>query len=486
MTLDDKSLEAADPCDLPRAGSDESWIENRTFDELALGETASVVRTVSQEDIQLFAVVSGDINPSHLDPAYAETEMFHKIVAHGMLGAAQISCVLGTKLPGPGTVYVGQSLRFLRPVGIGDTITATVTVREKGPAHGDVVLDCVCLNQEGKPVITGTAEVRAPTSKVRRPKVELPQVWLSRHERYRDILARAAGQPAVTTAVVHPCDAASLGAALEAHRLGLITPILVGPAAKIRAAAAAAGLEIGGLRMVDTAHSHASAAAAVALVRSGEAGLIMKGALHTDELMAEVVRADGLRTSRRISHAYLMDVPTYPRPLIITDAAVNIAPTLDEKRDIVQNAIDLAHIMGIAAPRVAILSAVETVRDNLRSTLDAAALCKMADRGQITGGLLDGPLAFDNAVSPAAAREKGIVSPVAGRADILVVPDLEAGNMLAKQLTFLSRADAAGVVLGARVPIILTSRADGERTRIASCGVAVLMARAGQVAAVKS
>jgi len=307
----------------------------------------------------------------------------------------------------------------------------------------------------------------------------------SRPDEYRThgwrqaLIDRCKGLSPVETAVAHPCDATALEAAILAARQGLIIPILVGPEAKIRAAAEAAGVDISGLRLERTPHSHAAAARAVALVRAGEARLLMKGSLHTDELMHEVLARDtGLRTARRVSHVYLMDVPRYPRPLMITDAAINIAPTLDDKRDIVQNAIDLAHILGIAQPRVAILSAVETVSSKLQSTLDAAALCKMADRGQITGALLDGPLGFDNAISPEAAAEKCIVSTVAGCADILLVPDLVAGNLLAKQLTFLAGADAAGVVVGARAPIILTSRADSETARIASCAIAVLMAGA--------
>jgi len=453
-------------------------IENRVFDELAIGESASLTKVVGADDIQLFAVLSGDVNPAHVDAAYAASGMFHHIIAHGMLGGALISSVLGTKLPGPGTIYLGQELRFLKPVGIGDSITATVTVRDKRPAHGDVTLDCVCTNQAGEVVMTGAAAVRAPTAKVSRPRMELPEVRLSRHDYHRALLARAAAFPPVAAAIVHPCDVTSMMAAQEAASLGLITPILVGPEARMHEAAAQAGVDIGAWRIVPTPYSHASAAAAVALVRSGEAAVLMKGALHTDEMMAEVVHATtGLRTARRISHAYLMDVPGYPRPLIITDAAINIAPDLPAKRDIVQNAIELAQVMGVVAPRVAILSAVETVTEKLPSTLDAAALCKMAERGQISGAVLDGPLAFDNAVSLTAARDKGISGAVAGQADILVVPDLEAGNMLAKQLTFMAGADAAGVVLGARVPIILTSRADGARARVASCAVAVLMAQ---------
>jgi phosphotransacetylase/acyl dehydratase len=456
-----------------------AMIENRTFDAIMVGDTASTVRTLTQEDIELFAVVSGDVNPAHLDPAYAETDLFHRIIAHGMWGGAQISAVLGTQLPGPGTIYLSQDLHFHAPVGIGDTITTRIAVREKKPEKQRVVLDCRCTNQAGQEVITGTAEVQAPTETVRRHRVELPDVRLMRHQRFRDLLTQASGQPAVPMAVVHPCDALSLGAAAEVAALGLVIPILIGPATKIRAAAVQAGIDISRYRLVDVPHSHAAAARAVELVRAGEAALLMKGSLHTEELMHEVVATEtGLRTERRLSHVYVMDVPTYPRPLLITDAAINIEPTLETKRDIVQNAIDLAHVMGVEQPRVAILCAVETVSPEMKSTLDAAALCKMADRGQITGGVVDGPLAFDNAVSPKAARDKGIVSPVAGQADILVVPDLEAGNMLAKQLSFLAGADAAGVVVGARAPIILTSRADSGRTRIASCAVAVLMAQA--------
>ena len=292
-----------------------------------------------------------------------------------------------------------------------------------------------------------------------------------------DLLARCDGLEPVRTAVVHPCDPIAIEAAVEAATRQLIAPVLIGPPRKIHAAAEAARIDISAYPLVATEHSHASAARAVAMVRAGEAGLLMKGSLHTDELMHEVLAVDtGLRTGRRVSHVYVMQVASYPKPLLITDGAINIVPTLDDKRDIVQNAIDLAHTLGIARPKVAILSAVETVQARLPSTLDAAALCKMADRGQITGGLLDGPLAFDNAISPAAAAEKGIVSAVAGDADILVAPDLMAGNILAKQLTFLGGANAAGLVLGARAPIILTSRADSEPARVTSCALAVLMA----------
>ena len=453
-------------------------LENRTFDELQVGDSAQLSRTLTANDIQLFAAVSGDVNPAHMDPAYAQTDLFGHVIAHGLWGAGLISAVLGTQLPGPGTIYLGQSLRFVRPVALGDVITATVTVAEKQPEHHRLVLDCVCANQNGEAVITGQAQVKAPTEKVRRPAVALPDVRIARHDRYRQLCDEAARGSPTPTAIAHPCNADAIAAAADAARAGLIAPILIGPKAKVQAAAAAAGVDIGPYRLIDAPHSHAAAEQAVALVRAGEARILMKGSLHTDELMGAVVRTDaGLRTERRISQCYVMDVPGYPRPLIITDGAVNIAPTLDEKADIVRNAIDLAHVIGIAEPKVAILAAVEVVNPRMPATLDAAALCKMADRGQISGAVLDGPLALDNAISPAAAREKGIVSPVAGQADVLLMPDLQAGNMVAKELSFLSGADAAGIVLGARVPIVLTSRADSVRTRLASCAIAVLLAR---------
>jgi phosphate acetyltransferase len=300
-----------------------------------------------------------------------------------------------------------------------------------------------------------------------------------KHEKYERLLARAKTLPPVATAVAHPCDDSSLNGAVDAAHMGLIAPILVGPKARIEAVAGKAGIKLAGLEVVDTPHSHASAAEAVRLVREGRAECLMKGSLHTDELMGAVVsREGGLRTARRISHCFVMDVPTYTEALIVSDAAVNIAPTLEDKVDIVQNAIDLARALGLTDVRVAILSAMETVNPKVPSTIEAAALCKMADRGQITGGILDGPLALDNAISLEAAKIKRIESPVAGRANVLIVPDLEAGNMLAKSLSFLANADAAGIVLGARVPIILTSRADSVMTRLASCAVASLAAQA--------
>jgi phosphate acetyltransferase len=307
------------------------------------------------------------------------------------------------------------------------------------------------------------------------------------HEKYQRLIDAAKAVEPVPTAVAHPCDQSSLSGAVDAAKLGLIRPILVGPKAKIDALAKSLKLDIAGYELVDAPHSHAAAAKAVELVRGGKAEALMKGALHTDELMAEVVKRDtGLRTARRISHCFVMDVPSYPTALIISDAAVNIAPTLKDKVDIVQNAIDLAHALRFPEVRVAILSAMETVNPDVPSTVEAAALCKMADRGQITGAILDGPLALDNAINLEAADIKKIVSPVAGRANVLIVPDLEAGNMLAKSLSFLARADSAGVVLGAKVPVILTSRADSVMARLASCAVAALVAQARRDSAAKA
>ena len=455
------------------------FLENRTFDELVVGESASLSHTVLQRDIDLFAAATGDVNPAHVDPAYAATDMFHHIIIHGMWSGGLISAVLGTVLPGPGTVYLGQTLRFRHPVGLGDTITATVTVQAKRLETGDVTLACVCTNQDGVAVSTGTAETRVSRDKVRLPRVALPDVRVGRHDAMRAIETRAASGPAIRTAVVYPVDTSSLLAALAASRAGLIVPCLIGPAARIQALAAAEAADIGGLRLIDVPDAPGAAACAVALARAGEIGMIMKGDLHTDQFMHPIVASQtGLRTDKHISHVYVLDVPDYPRLLLLTDMAINIAPSLAEKTSIVQNAIDCAHVLGVVRPRVAILAAVEVVNPRLPSTVDAAALCKMADRGQITGGLLDGPLAFDNAISLSAAAEKGIISDVAGRADILMVPDLETGNMLAKQFTFLGGAVAAGVVLGATVPIILTSRADSEATKVASCALGALMARA--------
>ena len=449
------------------------FIENKTFDQIKLGDVAAATRTLPAPDA---ATVVG-VSEGAASQSSGATEVGAPAALPGAWAATLIAELLATELPGPGTVYLGQSLRFLRPGVAGDAITTRVRVREKFSDTHRVTLDCECLSGSGDVLVTGQADVIAPTVTVRHPRVLPPDAQLhpagSRYQRLLDA-ARAFGP--IGMAVVHPCDVASLGGAIEARDTGLIVPVLVGPVAKIQKAAVDAGLDLKGAEIIDAPHSHAAAERAVALARERRVDAVMKGALHTDELMAAAVdKVTGLRTDRRMSHVFVLDVPHYPKPLFITDAAINIAPDLDTKRDITQNAIWLAHALGIPAPRVAILSAVETVTSKIPSTVDAAALCKMADRGQIVGGILDGPLAFDNAISSEAARSKGISSPVAGQADILVVPDLEAGNMLAKQLIYLAGADAAGIVLGARVPIVLTSRADGRVARLASCALAQLL-----------
>lgn len=463
-------------------------IENKTYDELSVGDSASLTRQLTKRDIELFAVVSGDVNPAHLDEEYAAASMFQKVIGHGMWSGSLISAVLGTRLPGPGTIYLGQDLRFKRPVAIGDEITVTVTVKEKRDEKKIVILDCTGTNQDGKEVVSGTAEVIAPSERVNREATELPVVSMHEaHHVFEKLIEQCKTFEPISVAVCHPCDKVSLTGPIEAAKLGFINPILVGPEARIREVAAEEGVDLTPYRIIDTEHSHESAEKAVALCRAGEAEALMKGSLHTDEMMHEVARRDtGLRTERRISHVFVMDVPTYPKMLLITDAAINIYPSLEDKADICQNAIDLARVMGVDEPKVAILSAVETVYPKIASTLEAAALCKMADRGQITGGVLDGPLAFDNAISAEAAAIKKINSPVAGDADILLVPDLEAGNMVAKQLSYLASADSAGVVLGARVPIILTSRADTAPARLASCAVAAMYAHGRRTGTLKA
>jgi phosphate acetyltransferase len=456
-----------------------TMIENRTYAEIRIGDSASLSRTLTKADIALFAVMSGDVNPEHVDEEFARDDMFHKIIAHGMWGGALISTVLGTELPGPGAAYRSQTLNFRQPIVLGDVVVVSVTVREKQATDQCLVLDCRVTNQDGEVVIDGIAEIIAPSEKVRRDRVVMPEIRLEdRGARHRHLIAQAQAYDPIRIAVVNPTDQISLIGAVEAAKAGLIVPIMVGPSNAIKLVAESAGIDISGFEMTEAATAEAAAAQAVEMVLAGSVEAIMKGALHTDALMHAVIAGErNLRTDRRVSHVYVMDVPAYPRPLLITDAAINIYPDLETKRDIVQNAIELAHALGIDAPKVAILSAVETVNPKIKSTLDAADLCKMADRGQITGGILDGPLAFDNAVSADAAKTKHIVSPVAGQADILVAPDLEAGNMLGKQLEYLADADAAGIVLGARVPVVLTSRADKTLSRVASCAIAALLAQ---------
>ncbi len=448
---------------------------NVIFDEIEIGKTLTVSRTISRHDIESLTFVSGDIDESHLDeekgPDYVPS-------TEPVAAEAFFSYLLNRRLPGPGTTILAHDLTFEGHIVMGETFTATITAKEKRTG-GLIVFDCRCANQAGNMIASGTATVSAPLKRMTYTDLATPEVIFRRTDVFARLIKTCEGMPPVVCAVAYPCDHASLLGPLESAKRNLINPVLVGPEAKIREAAQAAGADISPYRIVDTEHSHAAAEKAVAMARAGEVEALMKGSLHTDELMAAVVpSATGLRTARRISHVFVMDVPAYPRMLLVTDAAINISPGLKEKVDIVQNAIDLSHVLGIDLPKVAILSAVETVNTDIPSTLEAASLCKMADRKQITGGILDGPLAFDNAVSEQAARTKKIDSPVAGRADVLIVPDLEAGNMLAKQLQYLAGADAAGIVLGTRVPIVLTSRADSVRTRLASTAVMALVAHA--------
>ncbi len=457
--------------------NDGLWMENVTYDELSVGQSARLVRTVTLQDIQAFAAVSGDINPAHLNPEYADATMFHGVIAHGMLGAALISALFGTQFPGPGTIYLGQELKFTKPVRIGDTLTVLATVKEKNDEKKRIKLDCQVTNQQGEVVLKGEANLMPPTQKVRVQRVQAPNIQLFDPEaRFNALLDKVQALEIVRCAVVHPCDAGSLSGAMDAANHGLIQPVLIGPEGRIRRVAEEAGINLQGAEIISVEHSHAAAELAAAMAARKEVEILMKGSLHTDELLKAVLAQPALRTGRRLSHVFRFDVPLYNKPLVITDAAINIKPTLLEKADIIQNAIDFLHVMGVEQPKVALLSAVETVSPGLPSTLDAAALCKMADRGQITGGLLDGPLAFDNAISPDAVRIKGIVSQVAGQADILAAPDLESGNMIAKQLEYLAGANGSGLVLGARVPIALTSRADGPMARVASTVLAVLAA----------
>jgi len=454
-------------------------LESRTFDELAVGDSATLTRRLTRADFAVFAAAAGMEAAAGAEPDGAgpwSSEI-------GQWAMTFLASLIATKLPGPGATIVSQTVTFDRPAKIDEAIAARITVRGKERDGASVRIEGECTNEAGARVAVAEFVVRAPATKQRVVPGQQLGYAVQLHEPYNRLIERCRAIEAVPTAVAYPCDASSLAAAADAAKAGLIAPILVGPGGRIGKVAEEQRIDLGPMRLVEAESAPLAAAQAVALVRSGEAELLMKGSLHTDELMAAVVRREtGLRTARRVSHCFVMAVPTYARPLIVTDAAVNIAPTLDEKVDIVQNAIDLSQALGVKQPRVAILSAVETVTSKIASTIDAAALCKMADRGQIAGGLLDGPLALDNAISEAAARTKGIASPVAGHADILLVPDLEAGNMLAKNLTFMAQADAAGIVLGAKVPIILTSRADNLRTRLASCAVAALFAHSRRAA----
>jgi len=446
--------------------------ENRLYDELKVGDSASIKRVCTGNDLYIFAHASGNLNPLHLPAQDREAPV--EPVAPSMWVGALVSAVLGNILPGPGTLYKSQTFEFINRVHVGDELTVTVTVRDKLP-DGVIALDTRVTGRGGDRIAEGIAEVLAPGRKIRIDDERMPEILVQRHRHFDRLLAACKGLDPIRTAIVAPEDKTSLGGALLAAQHGLIRPILIGSAAIIRTVATQIGADVTGIELHDVPDHGAAAAAAVELARLGKADALMKGSLHTDELLHHVVKHDGgLRTGRRLSHVFVMDVPGLDHVLLVSDAAINIAPDLEAKVDITQSAIDVALALGIGRPKVGILSAVETVNPKIASTIDAAVLSKMGERGQIKGAIIDGPLAMDNAIDVEAARSKGITSLVAGHADILIVPNLEAGNMLAKELTFVTHAEAAGLALGATVPIILTSRADGEKARLASCAVAAL------------
>ncbi len=447
--------------------------ENVPFDDIEEGMSVEVVRRLSAHDIQCFAALSGDVNPFHVDRDFARDQGFEEIIAHGIWGASLISAAIGTRLPGPGTILVSQKLDFLQPIEADDRIRTIVRVARKEAEGRRLTLDCRCERDDGEVVLKSTAEVIAPEQKLRHRRSK--GVGGNRFDRLIAETREAIGEP-VRCAVVNPIDEASLRGAVQAAEAGLIEPVLIGAEEAVRSAAESAELEIERFALIEVRDAAAAAARASELAAEDEVQMLMKGRLQTTVLMTALLQKKALRTGRIASHVFVMDVPRAERLLLITDAAINIAPDLDELRDIVQNAIDLAVTLGIEQPHVALLSATEAVRKGIASTCDAAAICKMADRGQITGGVIDGPLAFDNAISERAAAIKGIISPVAGRADILVVPELVAGNMLAKQLDYLAGGKAAGVVVGLKTPVSLTSRADSPAERVASAAIAARLA----------
>jgi phosphate butyryltransferase len=448
-------------------------IRNKTWAELRVGDSASIERTASVQDLYLFAHLSGSVNPLSL-PSVDGGASDGDPVAPSMWVGSLISAVLGNLLPGPGTLYRAQDFRFLRRVHVGDKLRVTAVCREKRE-EPIVVFDTRVEDAEGRVVCEGVAEVDAPRMSFITEARDLPALIVERRNHFTRLVARAAQLPKLKTAIVCPEDRNSLGGALLSAQSRLIEPILVGDPARIAAAATELGADISAYALVAESDPCGAAARAVAMVVAGQANAVMKGALHSDILLAAVLKKEGgLRTHRRISHVFALDVPTLDELLFISDAAINIAPDLLAKVDIVQNAIDLARACGFAQPKVGVLSAVETINPNIPSTLDAAILSKMAERGQIRGGVVDGPLAMDNAIDVEAARTKGIASLVAGHANVLIVPNLEAGNMLAKELTFVARAETAGLVLGAAAPVMLTSRADNDRARLASYALAQL------------
>lgn len=451
-------------------------LSNTPYDALRVGMEARYERICMVDDLYVFANASGNLNPLHLPKEDGDCDGTPEALAPSLWLGALISAVLGNRLPGPGTLYQSQTLKFLGRAYTGDKVVAKVRVLEKLP--GSVVRFKTWVERaDGMLLVEGEAEVIAPQKQQSFEAADVPGLTVRDHEHFDRLLELARPLPPIPTSIVAPETAVALAGAILAAEQTLIVPILIGCQAKIEAAAAQINADLSGYEIINVPDHDAAAARAVALVHEGRARAVMKGDLHTDQLLRAILKREGgLRTSRRLSHVFVMDVPGLEHLLLVTDAAINIAPNLQTKVDIAQNAIYLALALGITEPKVGVLSAVETVTPSIPSTLDAAILSKMAERGQIKGGLVDGPLAMDNAVDLNAARTKGLTSLVAGRANILLAPNLEAGNMIAKELTFLAHAQAGGLVMGAQVPVILTSRADDDKSRLASCAVAALYA----------
>lgn len=450
-------------------------IENHPFDTIKIGDNAELTRLCTEDALLIFAAATGNHNPMHLPDQDVDGDGRPEAIASGIFVAATVSAVLGNLLPGPGTLYRSQSLIFHRSARAGDELRARVTVTALDPDGTVTLATEVARLGDDALILSGEARVAAPRRAISFDDSDVPGLVVQRHRHFEALLKRAEPLPAMITAVVCPDEVEALQGALLARQHSIITPILVGEGARIAKAAARCGADISGIELVEAVGEAAAAQAAVDLVNAGRAQAVMKGHVHTEALLHPMLdRERGLRTGRRLTHVFVMDVPGLAHPLLVTDAAINIAPDLSTKMDIVQNAIDLAISIGIAVPRVAVLSAVETVNPAIPSSIDAALLSKMAERGQIKGGSVDGPLAMDNAVNLAAARGKGLHGAVAGRAEVLVVPDIDAGNMLAKLLIHLAHAEAAGVVLGAKVPVILSSRADSAMARLASAAVAAI------------
>ncbi|HVJ09400.1 MAG TPA: bifunctional enoyl-CoA hydratase/phosphate acetyltransferase [Acidisarcina sp.] len=463
---------------------DLGFIESKTYDEISIGDTARTEHVLTADDAMAFASICG------FDSVLNSEQLIERTggvppTGPNMWCASLISGLFSMNIPGPGCTLTNVSLSFQNRIRVGERILVKVQVTSKEEATKSVHFDCEATSSDGKPIFSGNAQLIAPPVKLRWSTLPVPQLTVhDPYRRYHTLIARATSKPTVKTAVVWPCDKVSLGGCMQAFRDKLIVPVLVGPADRIRSLAESMKIDLGDVQIVDVAESRTAAVKGVELARKGEVQMLMKGSLHTDELMSAVVsREGGMRTGRRISHVFALDVPAYHKTLFVTDAAINIQPDLETKISILQNAIDMMTTLEVPNPKVAILSAVESVNPAIPSTLDAAALCKMVDRGQITGAIVDGPLAFDNAISSDAARIKKINSPVAGDVDLLMVPNLEAGNILFKQLQYLAGALAAGVVVGAKVPIVLTSRADGELARMASCALGVLLAKPAPVLA---